>query len=50
MGLTPGPGRRSANRLGDPHDTEYGPREIGIVDADGTLHSVGSGLTHIASE
>jgi hypothetical protein len=32
-----GPGR-----LGQPRDTEYGLREFGYVDPDGTLHRVGS--------
>jgi uncharacterized glyoxalase superfamily protein PhnB len=31
-------------RLGHPHDTPYGLREFGFVDADGTLHRVGSRL------
>jgi hypothetical protein len=31
-------------RFGDPTDTEYGLREFGFVDADGTLHRVGSRL------
>jgi hypothetical protein len=31
-----------AGRLGEPHDTEYGLREFGYVDPDGTLHRVGS--------
>jgi hypothetical protein len=29
-------------RLGQPFDTDYGMREFGFVDADGTLHRVGS--------
>jgi hypothetical protein len=29
-------------RFGDPWDTEYGMREFGFVDTDGTLHRVGS--------
>lgn len=29
-------------RLGEPRDTEYGMREFGFVDPDGTLHRVGS--------
>jgi hypothetical protein len=29
-------------RLGDCFDTDYGLREFGFVDADGTLHRVGS--------
>lgn len=29
-------------RLGEPRDTEYGLREFGYVDPDGTLHRVGS--------
>jgi hypothetical protein len=29
-------------RLGEPHDTEYGLREFGYVDPEGTLHRVGS--------
>jgi len=32
-------------RLGDPDDREYGLREFGYVDPDGTLHRVGSPLT-----
>ncbi len=32
-------------RLGDPRDTEYGLREFGFVDPDGTLHRVGSRLS-----
>jgi hypothetical protein len=32
-------------RLGEPFDTEYGLREFGYVDPDGTLHRVGSPLT-----
>jgi catechol 2,3-dioxygenase-like lactoylglutathione lyase family enzyme len=31
-------------RFGDPFDTEYGLREFAFVDADGTLHRVGSRL------
>jgi Glyoxalase/Bleomycin resistance protein/Dioxygenase superfamily len=31
-------------RLGTPSDTEYGLREFGFVDPDGTLHRVGSRL------
>jgi hypothetical protein len=33
------------SRLGDPRDTEYGMREFGYVDPDGTLHRVGSRLS-----
>ena len=29
-------------RLGEPRDTDYGLREFGYVDPDGTLHRVGS--------
>lgn len=29
-------------RLGEPRETEYGMREFGYVDPDGTLHRVGS--------
>jgi len=29
-------------RFSQPHDTEYGIREFGYVDPDGTLHRVGS--------
>jgi hypothetical protein len=32
-------------RLGDPRDTDYGMREFGYVDPDGTLHRVGSRLS-----
>ncbi len=31
-------------RLGEAHDTQYGLREFGFVDPDGTLHRVGSRL------
>ena len=31
-------------RLGELHDTDYGLREFGYVDPDGTLHRVGSPL------
>jgi hypothetical protein len=31
-------------RLGEPFDTEYGLREFGYVDPEGTLHRVGSPL------
>lgn len=31
-------------RLGAPRDTDYGMREFAFVDADGTLHRVGSRL------
>lgn len=31
-------------RLGEPRDTDYGMREFGFVDPDGTLHRVGSRL------
>jgi len=31
-------------RLGQPSDTEYGLREFGYVDPDGTLHRVGSAI------
>lgn len=31
-------------RFGEPTDTEYGMREFGYVDPDGTLHRVGSPL------
>jgi hypothetical protein len=31
-------------RLGEPCDTEYGLREFGYVDPDGTLHRVGSAV------
>jgi len=31
-------------RLGETRDTDYGMREFGFVDADGTLHRVGSRL------
>jgi hypothetical protein len=31
-------------RLSDPRDTKYGLREFAFVDADGTLHRVGSAL------
>ncbi len=37
-------------RLGDLHDTEYGLREFGFVDADGTLHRVGSPLASVGPE
>jgi hypothetical protein len=37
-------------RLGDPRNTEYGLREFGFVDADWTLHRVGSRLAGTASE
>jgi catechol 2,3-dioxygenase-like lactoylglutathione lyase family enzyme len=33
-----------AGRLHDPTDTDYGLREFAFVDADGTLHRVGSPL------
>jgi hypothetical protein len=33
-------------RLGDVSETEYGMREFAFVDPDGTLHRVGSRLTH----
>jgi hypothetical protein len=32
-------------RLTEPRDTDYGLREFGFVDADGTLHRIGSPLT-----
>jgi hypothetical protein len=35
-----------AGRLGDPCDTEYGLRGFAFVDADGTLHRVGSHLAN----
>jgi hypothetical protein len=36
-------------RLGQPGDTEYGLREFGYVDPDGTLHRVGSAIRHQVS-
>jgi hypothetical protein len=35
-----------AGRLEPPHDTDYGLREFVFVDEDGTVHRVGSPLTH----
>lgn len=34
-------------RISEPRDTEYGLREFGFVDSDGTLHRVGSALRHM---
>jgi uncharacterized glyoxalase superfamily protein PhnB len=36
-------------RFSEARDTEYGMREFGFVDPDGTLHRVGSPLTHTPS-
>jgi hypothetical protein len=34
-----------AGRFGETRDTDYGMREFGFVDEDGTLHRVGSRLS-----